>query len=133
MYLNKTGCQWHNLPAIYGPYTTVYHYFRGLGASGILPKILGKLVERVRHKTYKKRKPRIAVIDSQSVRSALAQSHKGIDGNKRVKGIKRQIAVDSQGLPLAIYVTTAALSQIWEILILSRWKAVGLLSGRLRG
>lgn len=41
------------------------------------------------------------------MRSALPQSHKGIDGNKRLKGIKRQIAVDSHGLPLAISTTTA--------------------------
>ncbi len=35
------------------------------------------------------------------------QTQKGIDGNKRIKGIKRHIAVDSDGLPLAVAVTTA--------------------------
>ncbi len=32
---------------------------------------------------------------------------KGIDGNKRIKGIKRHIAVDSDGLPLEAFVTPA--------------------------
>ncbi len=33
--------------------------------------------------------------------------NKGYDAGKKVSGIKRHIAVDSQGLPHAIYVTTA--------------------------
>ncbi|MCM1504413.1 MAG: transposase [Muribaculum sp.] len=37
----------------------------------------------------------------------MPQSQKGIDGNKRIKGIKRHIAVDSEGLPLAVAITTA--------------------------
>ena len=34
-------------------------------------------------------------IDSQSVRRGLPQSVKGIDGGKKIKGIKRHLAVDS--------------------------------------
>ena len=49
----------------------------------------------------------VAVIDSHSVRSGYSQSQKGIDGFKKVKGIKRQILVDSEGLPLLCDVTTA--------------------------
>lgn len=107
LYLNKTGCQWENLPGYYGPYTTVYHHFRALSECGILPKIIKRLSEKARTKSKRFKRPTVAVIDSQSVRSALPQSQKGIDGNKRIKGIKRQIAVDSQGLPLAISTTTA--------------------------
>ena len=33
--------------------------------------------------------------------------HKGYDAGKKVSGIKRHIAVDTQGLPHAIHVTTA--------------------------
>ncbi len=47
------------------------------------------------------------IVDSQSAKSGLPQSRKGIDGNKRIKGIKRHIAVDSQGLPIGVVVTTA--------------------------
>ena len=41
-------------------------------------------------------------IDSQSVRTGLPQSIKGIDGGKKIKGIKRDPAVDSTGIPLTI-------------------------------
>ena len=33
--------------------------------------------------------------------------HKGYDAGKKVSGIKRHIAVDTRGLPHAIHVTTA--------------------------
>lgn len=33
--------------------------------------------------------------------------HKGYDAGKKITGIKRHIAVDTQGLPHAMYVTTA--------------------------
>lgn len=107
LYLNKTGCQWENLPRHYGPYTTVYHHFRALSECGILSKTIKRFSEKVRSKSKRNKRPTVAVIDSQSVRSALPQSQKGIDGNKRIKGIKRQIAVDSQGLPLAVSTTSA--------------------------
>ncbi|MCM1471893.1 MAG: IS5 family transposase [Bacteroides sp.] len=51
--------------------------------------------------------PTVVIIDSQSSRSGLSRSQKGIDGNKKIKGIKRHIAVDSNGFPLAVTVTEA--------------------------
>ncbi len=49
----------------------------------------------------------MAIIDSQRVKSGLPQSRKGIDVNKSIKGIKRHIAVDCEGMPLGVVVTTA--------------------------
>lgn len=49
----------------------------------------------------------IAVIDSESVRWGVPNSEKGIDGHKCIKGIKRHIAVDEDGLPLIIHVSKA--------------------------
>lgn len=51
--------------------------------------------------------PYECVVDSQSVRSALPDSQKGVDGNKRIKGIKRHVAVDSNGYVLDVIATTA--------------------------
>lgn len=51
--------------------------------------------------------PHIGVVDSKSVRSARSDSEKGIDGGKRIKGIKRHILVDSNGFPLQALVTRA--------------------------
>ena len=47
------------------------------------------------------------IIDAQSVKNTDTAKHKGYDAGKKVSGIKRHIAVDSQGLPHAICVTTA--------------------------
>ena len=46
-------------------------------------------------------------MDAQSVRNTDTAGSKGYDAGKKVSGIKRHIAVDTQGLPHAIAVTTA--------------------------
>ncbi len=46
-------------------------------------------------------------MDAQSVKNTDTAENKGFDGGKLVSGIKRHIAVDTQGLPHAIHVTTA--------------------------
>jgi transposase len=47
------------------------------------------------------------IVDAQSVKNTDTASEKGYDAGKKVSGIKRHIAVDTQGLPHAIAVTTA--------------------------
>jgi transposase len=47
------------------------------------------------------------IIDSQSVKNTDTAEAKGYDAGKKVSGIKRHIAVDTQGLPHAIHITTA--------------------------
>lgn len=47
------------------------------------------------------------ILDAQSVKNTDTAEEKGYDAGKKVSGIKRHIAVDTQGLPHAIAVTTA--------------------------
>ena len=47
------------------------------------------------------------IIDAQSVQNSSSAKEKGYDAGKKVSGIKRHIAVDTNGLPHAIHVTTA--------------------------
>jgi transposase len=47
------------------------------------------------------------IVDAQSVKNTDTAQHKGYDAGKKVSGIKRHIAVDTHGLPHAIHVTTA--------------------------
>jgi Transposase DDE domain len=49
----------------------------------------------------------LLIVDAQSVRNTDTAEQKGYDGGKRVSGIKRHIGVDTNGLPHAIHVTTA--------------------------
>jgi len=50
------------------------------------------------------------ILDAQSVKNTETAEQKGYDAGKKVSGIKRHIAVDTQGLPHAIAVTTANIS-----------------------
>jgi transposase len=47
------------------------------------------------------------IVDAQSVKNTDSAEQKGYDAGKKVSGIKRHIAVDTQGLPHAVTVTTA--------------------------
>ena len=47
------------------------------------------------------------IIDAQSVKNTETAENKGYGAGRKVSGIKRHIAVDTQGLPHAIHITTA--------------------------
>ena len=47
------------------------------------------------------------IVDAPSVKNTDSADLKGYDAGKKVSGIKRHIAVDPQGLPYAIVITTA--------------------------
>ena len=47
------------------------------------------------------------IVDSQSVKNTVSDVSKGYDAGRQASGIKRHIAVDTQGLHHAIHVTTA--------------------------
>ena len=47
------------------------------------------------------------MIDSQSVKTTELADSRGFDGNKRIKGHKRHVAVDISGIPLMVKVTDA--------------------------
>ena len=49
----------------------------------------------------------LLIVDAQSVKNTDTAGQKGYDAGKKVSGIKRHIAVDTQGLPHVIAVTTA--------------------------
>jgi transposase len=49
----------------------------------------------------------MVIVDAQSVKNTDTAHVKGYDGGKKISGIKRHIAVDSQGLPHAMTITAA--------------------------
>lgn len=50
------------------------------------------------------------IVDAQSVKNTDPAELKGYDGGKKISGIKRHLAVDSQGLPHMLWVTTVNIS-----------------------
>lgn len=61
----------------------------------------------IRNEDIRKDKTSFGIIDAQSVQNADTAKEKGYDAGKKVSGIKRHIVVDTMGLPHAIIVTTA--------------------------
>lgn len=55
----------------------------------------------------RKEKTSFGIADAQSVKNTEVAEEKGYDAGKKISGIKRHIIVDNQGLPHAIEVTTA--------------------------
>ena len=113
-YLLKTGCQWSMLPHNFPKWQSVYYYFKQWTLNGVIEKIRIKLVTTVRQQRKRKPQPTAAIIDAQSVKSTLVSSHThtGYDGGKKVKGVKRHIVVDTQGLLLEVMVHSAAIADI---------------------
>ena len=69
LYMVRGGCSWRMLPKEYGPWQTVYGYFRTFRQAGVWPQIHDALREKVRRKARKKPTPSAAIIDSQSVKT----------------------------------------------------------------
>jgi transposase len=65
------------------------------------------LVAKTRLHDGRQEKTSFLIIDAQSVKNSDTAEEKGYDAGKQVSGIKRHIAIDTQGLPHAILVTTA--------------------------
>ena len=60
-----------------------------------------------RLKLGRSEQPTLLIVDAQSVKNTDTAALKGYDAGKKVSGIKRHIGVDTQGLPHAVAVTTA--------------------------
>ena len=127
--INNTGVQWRNLDSKYPPWETVFYHFTQLKVRGVWEEILDSLVEAERKKHGKECTPRVLAIDSQSVKKVqFINEETGIDGNKNINGRKRTILVDTLGLPFAIKVTAANVSDNQAGIL-----AVDLLKGKVPG
>ena len=70
LYVLTTGCQWRQIPKDFPPRTTTHDYFVELHAYGILTKIHHELYEKARTLAGRAPTPTLAIVDSQSVKSA---------------------------------------------------------------
>ena len=112
LYLVKGGIQWRMMPSDLPHWSAVRYYYdiwakKREGGASLLSAILRKLVTMVRNDDLRKDKTTMGIIDAQSVQNADTAEEKGYDAGKKVSGIKRHITVDTNGLPHAIIVTKA--------------------------
>jgi putative transposase len=107
LYLNRTGCQWRSLPHDFPNWKTVYTVFWRWRRDGVWNRIHEALCRKVRQQTGKKPTPSVAIIDSQSIRTAEGGRDRGYDAGKKITGRKRHIAVDTLGMIWAVAVHAA--------------------------
>jgi transposase len=70
LYVLTTGCQWRQLPKDFPPKSTTHDYFVELQCTGVLKQIHNSLYAEVRVLEGRTATPTLAIVDSQSVKSA---------------------------------------------------------------
>ena len=98
LYLAGSGCQWRMLPKDFPPLSTVQGYFYAWRNMGLWQSINHLLVMTARELEGREASPSAGIIDSQSVKTTESGGICGYDAGKKIKGRKRHIVTDTQGL-----------------------------------
>ena len=105
-YMVRSAGGWRMLPHEFGPWQTVYWWFRRFVRLLLFRTIHDIALMMDRERAGREASPSAAVIDSQTVKAPAARS-RGYDAHKKIVGRKRHIAVDTDGRLLMVNLTTA--------------------------
>lgn len=107
----RVGGGWRALPSDMPPWRTVYGWFRRWQALGLFERMMRDLARLRRRAAGRRTEPRLAVIDTQTVKCIPVRGPRGFDAAKRTLGRKRVAMVDADGNWLAIAVVPASVQE----------------------
>jgi transposase len=107
-WLCRAGAAWKLLPSSCPPRQTVGSRLERWVRLGVLDRALAVLNACLRLARGRNRRPSAGILDTQSVRTGPQAGPRGFDAHKKVKGRKRVLLTDTEGLVQALRVVPAS-------------------------
>ena len=107
-WIIRAGAPWRMMPNDLPPWETVYQQAQRWIKRGCFEAIVHDLRVLLREAIGKKAQPSAVILDGRTIQSSVESGGRaGFDGNKRRKGSKVHVAVDTLGHLLSLVVTPA--------------------------